>query len=130
MANDKTSPADKHKAKDSSRRKYAVKDERLLSPVFVDHSTLAVGAGVIVHSLFQTEIPVGDLRDSDSTDSVLVGRFVYPADYFRALTVMLARQYITFEAGRGKGEEALGWLQQELMKQAAQVGIGRSKRGH
>ena len=127
MANDKQSPRDEPKPKKPPRN-YGVKDERLLSPVFVDHSTLAVGTDVIVHSLYQTEIPIGELRESEEPVSVLVGRFVYPADYFKALTVMLARQYVAFEAHRGKGEEALSWLQQEVTKQAARAGIGRAKR--
>ncbi len=114
----------------SSRRRHSVKDERLLSPIFVDHSTLAVGTDVIVHSMFQTEIPVGELPASGPIDSVLVGRFVYPADYFRALTVMFARQYISFEAGRRKGEEAFSWLQQELAKHAAKVGINQRPQNH
>jgi hypothetical protein len=104
-------------------RRYVVKNEELLSPVLVDHSTLAVGKDVIVHSMFQTQIPATGVNESHPVDSVLVARFVYPMDYFRALTVMLARQYIVCEVAKGQGPEAFRWLKQELTKQAAKSGI-------
>jgi hypothetical protein len=117
----------KPKAKRGSNRTYIVRDEKQLSPIFVDHSTLAVGTDVVVHSMFQSEIPPEGPGEGNESRSVLVGRFVYPADYFRALTVMFARQFIALQAAKGKGEEELNWLQQELVKQAARDGIARPK---
>lgn len=109
MAHENSLPRGKKKAAESSRRKHRVRDERLLSPVFVDHSTLAIGKDLIIHSMYQTEIPVGNVSTAGPIDSVLVGRFVYGADYFRSLTVMFARQYIASEVERNKGDEAFKW---------------------
>jgi hypothetical protein len=122
MAERKKRPS-KEKRQTGRNRRYVVKDENLLSPVLVDHSTLAVGKDVIVHSMFQTQIPAGGITESGPVDIALVARLVYPMDYFRALTVMLVRQYVACEAGRGQGQEAFQWLKQELTKQAVSSGV-------
>ena len=80
--------------------------------------------------MFQSQIPPGGITESGDVNSVLVARFVYPMDYFRALTVMLARQYIVSEAGRGQGQEAFQWLKQELTKQAVNSGVVERAQDH
>lgn len=129
MAKDENASGGKRETKRPATRKYLLRDEGLLSPIFVDHSTLAVGTDVVIHSMFQTQIPLEGSAEREPSESLLVGRFVYPANYLKALAIMLARQYIQLEVekGKDKAEEALNWFSKELTKQAAKGGIEPSK---
>jgi hypothetical protein len=97
------------------KRKPVVRDSKVLQPQFVDFSTMVLGPDVVIHNMFQTEIPVGDLTGSE-IESVLIARFIYARDFFKALTALLLRQYIAFEANRDKKDEAIAWLKQLLLQ--------------
>ncbi|MBI2185774.1 MAG: hypothetical protein HYU37_01480 [Acidobacteria bacterium] len=100
------------------KRRPIAKDEKLLSPLFVDFSTIVFSGETIIQDFFQTAIPVGGSvpREGSEVDVVLVARFVYSPDFFRALMSLLVRQYAAFEDIRGRKDEGITWLRQ-LLKQ-------------
>lgn len=102
--------------KSGLKRKVVVKDEKLLSPVYADFSTIVLGQDVVIQNLFQTVIPVEDLPESGELEAALVARFIYGPDFFKALMSLFVRQYVAFESFRGKKDEAISWLKQLLQK--------------
>ena len=106
------------------QRKTVVRDTRLLSPVLADYSTLATGRDVVIHSLFQTEIPVGDLPGpAGKVEAVLVGRYLYTLDFLRAEIALFMRQYLQIQMHRdpahAQGEAK--WFQ-DLIQQQVRAG--------
>lgn len=109
------------------KRKPVVKDERLLSPVLADYATITLSQELVIHNLFQTVIPVGDIDvDKGEIDAALVARFFYTPDFFRAMTALFLRQYVAFEGLRERKEETISWIRQ-LLSQLESGGSTRSE---
>ncbi len=113
MAKRRVRPSAKRPKTGQPEKRLVVRDERLLSPVLADSATLSIGKDVAIHSLYQTEIPVGGLP-TGALESVLVGRYAYPNEHFKAAVALFIRQYVALETFRERKEEATAWLHQLL----------------
>jgi len=103
------------------KRRLVARDEKLLSPTLADYSTIVLSGDMVVQNFFQTLLPVGDPTGED-IDVALVARLAYSPDFFKAVMSLLVRQYVIFEAGRGKRDEAVAWIKQLL----SQIESGKS----
>ena len=110
MAKRRARPKGKSLKRGEYKRHFVVRDERLLSPVLSDFAILTTGKDIVLHTLYQTEMPVGGLPPSGSVESILVGRYVYPAEQFKATVALFVRQYVAMEAARERKDEAIAWL--------------------
>ena len=95
-------------------RRFVVRDERLLSPILSDYATLTTSRDLAIHTLYQTELPVGGVPRSGDMDTVLVGRYMYPTLQFKATVALFIKQYIGLEASRDGKDEAIAWLKEFL----------------
>jgi hypothetical protein len=105
------------------KRKVVVRDEKLLSPILVDFSTLVFAGETVIHDFFQTTLPVTISMTPDRENEAainLVARFAYSPAFLKALTSLLVRQYAASEAAKGKKLEAISWL--KLLLQQAESG--------
>jgi hypothetical protein len=95
-------------------RRLVARDVGRLAPVLVDFSSLTITPDFILHSLFQTEFPVSEVRQGDELDALLVGRYAYSPEHFKSLTGLFIRQYLQLETVRKRQAEAIQWLEQQL----------------
>ncbi|MBI3048383.1 MAG: hypothetical protein HYY76_08715 [Acidobacteria bacterium] len=98
------------------KRRLVAKDEKLLSPLLVDFSTIVFSGETVIQDFFQTVLPVGGLAppEGSDVDVTLVARLAYSPDFFKALMSLLVQQYAVFEDTRGRQDEAIAWLRQLL----------------
>jgi hypothetical protein len=95
------------------RRKTVVRDEKLLSPVLVDSSTILFSGETAIQDFYQTTFPVGNVpEEGRELEVALVARFAYSPGFLKALMSLLVRQFAASEATRGKKLEAISWLKQ------------------
>lgn len=99
------------------QRNFIAPDDRVLAAVSVDFSTLVVLPDGVVHSLYQTRLPVdGDVAGKTQIDSALVGRFQYGPEHFKALVALFIRQFRVFESSQGRVAEAQEFLQEHVRR--------------
>jgi len=89
-------------------RKYGRSDQNPM--IFADFAHVALGPDFAIHSVFQT-VPV---LSADQANTMLVGRFAYSGEHFKALTALFVRQYVRFESNRKNEQKAVEWLHQIL----------------
>ena len=113
MAKKATKKKQEAKTLGTYQRNFVVRDDAVRSPVLCDFSTLVVAQDMATHSLYQTQFPLGDMPPSGELDQVLVGRYAYTPEQFKALVPLFMRTYVATQAG-DKKEEAITWLRRLL----------------
>jgi|SRR5688572_29309083 hypothetical protein len=101
------------------KRKVVVRDEKILSPILIDFSTIIFTDETVIHDFFQTLLPVTINVPSDGENEVaatLVARFAYSPAFLKALMSLLVRQYAASETAKGKKLEAVSWIKQLLQQ--------------
>ena len=100
----------------AQERRFVVPNPEALAAVSADFATLTVTPELAVHSVYQTRLPAGLADPNESVDCVLVGRFVYGPETLKSLVALFVRQLVTLEAARGRREETLKWLNEQVQK--------------
>ena len=101
-------------------RTFVVHDPKVAAAVPVDFASLTLIQDFAIHSLYQTQLPIGVGSPADNkVECVLVGRFQYGPETLKALASLLMRQFIVLETSRGKKVEAVAWLEQVVREHQA-----------
>jgi hypothetical protein len=98
-------------------RRSLVSNDPRPTAVPADFATITVVQDFVVHTLYQTLLPIGvETTPPTELEAVLVGRFSYGPTTFQALIALFIRQYVLMRSAQGKAQESLQWLEEEIRK--------------